>query len=173
MNFRAGQSNIEEDLILKRQPWSVDLQLNLCCLQTVRQLGLCLCPVHLRIFHLRFSDDNDNDNDNDNVDNIFAKERQTIPLTFWSYILDFLIVEYIVTEFSIMISTVKIFSPHDICPEKFPTRWEENRQNSQCGQFSMSQCCQLPKSGGTAKDIDIKPIWFLCNTQLMSCNLTT
>ena len=59
---------------------------------------------------------------NDDVDNIFAKELQTIPLTFWSYILDFLIVEHIVAEFSIMISTVKIFSPHDICPEKFPTR---------------------------------------------------
>ena len=67
MIFRLVQSIGKK---MKKQLGSVDLLVNLCCLQTVRQLSLCLCPVHLRIFHLRFSDDNDN------VDNIFAKKLQ-------------------------------------------------------------------------------------------------
>ena len=51
MIFRLVQSIGKK---MKKQLGSVDSQVNLCCLQTVRQLSLCLCPVHLRTFHLRF-----------------------------------------------------------------------------------------------------------------------
>ena len=109
---------------MKKQLGSVDLLVNLCCLQTVRQLSLCLCPVHLRTFHLRFCI-------------TIAMLTKYLPKRFKQFPSHFKAIFWIF----VFLLCDRAFHSNFHCrnnfsswqpPKSSPSRWQENTPNSHC-----------------------------------------